>query len=396
MRKLILLIVVVGVIAAGWFLYFNNGEKLSHVNVYEAEYTDLENTLEFSGEVVPQQMYTVMSLTGGKVDVIYVSEGTAVTAGQKLFDLDKTAVENQLKEAQLNAQIAEEASEAAVQTMAQTQQAAASQQLMDEKAKIALALSQTTGYDYESYNAVLSEQVSENAAQMAAALGDMSLAQTETNTTTLPVSDSKVTLANLAVQQLQDTLDDMAFTSQIDGTVLSVNVNKGEVLMPGVPAMVIADTSNTRVTGYVYEKDVSSISEGMNVKLHTEKGYYEGVIDSIGDAAMAVGDTASFENMAKVDIIPADSFAKMPGAIVDIEIILSEKSGVVALPIDCVMDNGCVFVVGEDGVLEQRAVTTGFEDTFNVEITAGVYAGETVVISPEGLEEGQQVSYDRN
>jgi multidrug efflux pump subunit AcrA (membrane-fusion protein) len=395
MKKLILLIVVVGVIAAGWFLYFNNGTKLSHVSVCEAEVMDLENTLEFSGEVVPQHMYTVMSITGGEVAFVYVSEGTSVSAGQKLFEMDKTAVENQLKEAKLNARIAQEASESVVQTMAQTQQAA-SQQLMDEKAKIALALSQTTGYDYESFNAALSEQVSDNAAQMAAALGDMSLADIDSETATLPLSDSEVMLANLAVEQLEDALEDMSFSSRIDGTVISVNVHKGEVLMPGVPAMVIADTKNTSVTGYVYERDVSSISEGMDVKIHTEKGYYKGVIDRIGDAAMAVGDTASFENMAKVSIIPDDNFGKMPGAIVDIEIILSEKSGVVALPIDCLMDDKCVFVVGEGDVLERRSVTTGFEDTFNVEITGGVYAGETVVISPDGLEEGQQVTYDRD
>ena len=394
MRKLILLIVIIGVIAAGWFLYFNDGPTATEVSVCEAELTDLENTLEFSGEVVSQNMYSVMSVQGGQVELVYVSEGSHVKAGQTLLRLDKTELETQLEEAKLNAQMI---TDTATQTvMAQTDQDAA-QAMMDEKAKIALALSQTTGYDYDSFNDALSADLSEDAAEMAAALEDVSLSETYyADITSSDTADTEIALANLAVQQLEDALEDMTLTSLIDGTVISVNINRGEVLLPGAVGMVIADTDNTCVTGYVYEKDVADLEEGMEVKIYTEKGYYIGVIDRIGDAATDVGDSTTFEKMAKIEIVPEKSLGKMLGAVVDIEIMLSSKKDVLALPIDCLTDDDAVYVVGTDGILEKRTVTTGFEDMFNVEIVSGVIAGETVVISPEDLEEGQQVVYDRD
>ena len=396
MRKFILLIVVVAIVAAGWLLYFNEGKKEIEVSVCEAEYMNLENTLEFSGEVTPQHMYSVMSAGGGKVETIYVSEGSRVVAGQTLFTLDKTALEYQLEEARLGAKVL---SDTAVQTvMAQTgAQQAADQALADEKARIALALSQTTGCDFASFNKALQEQIGENAAQMVAALGDADMQETQdADMQTSDVAESELALANIKIAQLEDALRDMTFSSLINGTVLSVNVNQGEVLMPGVPAMVIADTDDTRVTGFVYEKDVAGLEVGMAVKIHTDKGFYMGEIERISDAAMAVGDMTALEKMTQIEIVPDEEFDKMLGAVVDVEILLSAKLGVIALPIDCLTDDGDVFVIGDDGIVEKRAVTTGFEDTFDVEILSGVIAGETVVLSPQDFEEGQQVTYDRD
>ena len=392
MRKLILLIIVIGVIAAGWFLYFNDGPEHVEVSVCEAEVMDLENTLEFSGEVVSKRMYSVMSTTGGMVETVCVSEGERVDAGQILLKLDRTALENQLEQAELNAQMLSDMAAQTVMAQADGQNEA----IMKEKAKIALALAQTTGYDYESFNDALASAFGENSAEMAAALEGVSLSDVTSGGISAADGSTELELAELAVSQLEDALAEMTLTSLIDGTVLAVNINRGEVLAPGVPAMVIADTGSVRIDGYVYEKDVSGLEPGMAVEIHTNKGRCSGVIGRIGEAATDVGDATAFERMVKIEIVPEDGFDKTLGAIVDIEIIISSKADAIALPIDCLADDDTVFVVGEDGLLERRMVTTGFEDMFNVEVLSGVVAGETVVLSPEDLEEGQQVAYDRD
>ena len=140
MRKVILLASVLAVIAFGWFLYFNKGESIAFVSLYEVEYSDLSNTLEFSGEVQPANMYSVMSETGGTIAALKVSEGSRVNKDDVLFELDATEANAQLKEATLQYDALNDS--AAQIVMAQ----GGSSVMAEEKARLALALSQTTGY----------------------------------------------------------------------------------------------------------------------------------------------------------------------------------------------------------------------------------------------------------
>lgn len=393
MKKVILLLSVLAVIAVGWFLYFNKGEASTIVGVHDVAYGNLENTLEFSGEVVCTNMYSVMSETGGTVSHFYVSEGSRVDAGDKLFDLDSSAVEAKLEEAKLRY---DALSEASAQTV-MAQQGAYSASAQQQKAAVALALSQTTGYDLDSFNEALGSASGEQAAAAAATIGDK-LSELQNldgmDVTTGLNSDSQLKLAELNVKQLEDALADLSFRSRIEGTVLAVNINKGEVLAPGIPAMVIADTDSTAITGYIYEKDIGSLKLDMDVKIITETGSYKGKLTKIGKAAADIGESSAFDTMTKVEITPNDNFKKMPGAVVDLKIVLSSKHGVLTIPVDCLTDDGCVYVVGDQDIVEKRQVTTGFEDMFNVEVLSGLSEEERVVTSPDAVKEGDHVSYD--
>lgn len=393
MKKVILLLSVLAVIAVGWFLYFHKGEPLADVGLYEVDYGNLENALEFSGEVVCTNMYSVMSETGGTVAGLYVSEGRQVTIGESLFDLDGTAVEAQLEEARLRYDALSETAAQAV--MAQQGSGTASAQ--QQKAAVALALSQTTGYDYDSLNDIFGSGAGEQAAAAAATMAERlsELGDVDASADAALDTDSQLKLAALAVEQLETALEKLSFRSRINGTVLAVNVNRGEVLSPGVPAMVIADTESKAITGYVYEKDVDGLSLDMAVKITTGDGSYTGKISRIGNAAADVGEASAFDTMTKVQITPDGTFDKMPGAVVDLKIVLSSKKNVLTVPVDCLTNDGCVYVVGEDDAVEKRAVITGFEDSFNVEIVEGLSRGERIVTSPQDVEEGQHVSYDR-
>jgi multidrug efflux pump subunit AcrA (membrane-fusion protein) len=387
MKKLILLIIVIAVIAVGWLLYFNNGDTALKVNLSEARYMDLGNSLEFSGKVVPEKMYSVMSETGGTIKDIYVSEGSKVNIGDPLFDLDTTQVENMLEEARLNYNILKESDAQAVMSQG------TGRSLMEERIKIALALSQTTGYDFESFNNAFSDSLSENTAAMASSLKDMSLKD-------MIVSDSNendnLALAELAVKKLQDQLDSMYYKSLMEGTVISININEGEVLSPGMPAIVIADIDNTHIEGYIYEKDLHSISKNMRVKIITEDTTYMGKVASLGKAAAELGEQSNYGAMAKIQITPAGSLNKIPGATVDLEIAIKTKENALAIPIECLAGGGYVYVVGKDDILEKRTVETGFKDTFYVEILSGLGEGERVVLTPKNFKEGEKVTYDRN
>ena len=388
MRKIILLIVVLAVIAVGWFLYFNNGDNTTIVSLSEAECMDLGNSLEFSGVIVPKHMYSVMSETGGTVEAIHVSEGGSVKAGDSLFDLEASQAESLLREAQLNYDMLLDSQ---LQTVMNV-----SGGMMEQKAKVALALSQATGYDYESFNNAFSDQLADNAATMAASLSDMDMEDVTGVDMGSGTLDDQVALAELTVERLKDQIESMSYKSLLKGTVIAVNINEGEVLSPGIPAMIIANTDNILIEGYVYEKDLASLEKSMDVRISTEGGSYDGKVTNIGKAAADIKEQSNFGTMTKVEVTPDSEFSKIPGAEVDLEIVLSEKKDVLALPLECITEDGYVYVVGEDDVLEKRAVETGFKDTFYFEIISGLVAGEKVVLTPENVKEGQRVTYDRS
>ena len=394
MRKVILLVVVLAVIAAGWFLYFNKSDQITQVSVSNVKKMDLGNTLEFSGEVVPLKMYSVMSETGGTVDTLFVSEGERVEVGDQLLSLDTSALESQLEEAQMQYDTLSEA--AAQSVMAQNGDLSeAERSLMEQEIKVALALSQTTGYDFESFNEAFADTAQETATEMASSLSGMSLDDIQSlQTTGSAGADDKLALAALTVQNLELAIEKMSYSSLIDGTVIMVNIHEGEVLSPGLPALVIADTDNTMIEAYVYEKDVTGLVEGQQVKIYTEEGYYRGTLTSIAKAAAGVGGTSAYDTMTKVQITPDESFDKMPGAVVDLEIVISSKNDVLAVPLDSLTDDGCVYVVNAEGKAEKRIVQTSFSDMYYAEVISGVVAGEQVILSPKNIEEGQPVAYD--
>lgn len=391
MRKVILLVSVLAVIVAGWFLYFNEGESIAFVSLYEVKTSNLSNMLEFSGEVQPAKMYSVMSETGGTIASLKVSEGSHVDKNDVLFELDAAQAKAELKEAKLQYDALSDS--AAQMTMAQSGQGV----MAEEKAKLALALSQATGYDYDSLNAAFghetAEAVSQASASLAQNLDDLpDISSIDTATLSM---DSQIELAQLAVERLQSLVNSMTCKSRISGTVVSLNVNVGEVLSPGIPAMVIADTENTLITGYVYEKDLDGIVEGMKVTISTDTGKFKGTVSRIGAAATEVGSASAFDTMTKVEITPEGKFNKIIGAVVDLEIVLSHKDNVLSVPLDCLTNDNCVFVIGEDNIAEKRAIVTGFENDTNIEVIGGLSAGDLVITSPQNVEEGQHVNYDR-
>ncbi len=391
MRKVILLVSVLAVIVAGWFLYFNEGESIAFVSLYEVKTSNLSNMLEFSGEVQPAKMYSVMSETGGTIASLKVSEGSHVDKNDVLFELDAAQAKAELKEAKLQYDALSDS--AAQMTMAQSGQGV----MAEEKAKLALALSQATGYDYDSLNAAFGHETAEAVSQASASLAQNldDLPDISSIDTANLSMDSQIELAQLAVERLQSLVNSMTCKSRISGTVVSLNVNVGEVLSPGIPAMVIADTENTLITGYVYEKDLDGIVEGMKVNISTDTGKFKGTVSRIGAAATEVGSASAFDTMTKVEITPEGKFNKIIGAVVDLEIVLSHKDNVLSVPLDCLTNDNCVFVIGEDNIAEKRAIVTGFENDTNIEVIGGLSAGDLVITSPQNVEEGQHVNYDR-
>lgn len=380
MKKMLLIVAVLTLVAAGWLIYFSSDSSLTAISATKSAMSDITIKIELAGEVNPTKSYSVMSVLSGKVNKIYVSEGDKVAKGQTLLNLESTAIASVLPQANQSQDLAAMANSA---TQKESETLAAL-----NKAKIALALSQTTGIDYESFNQAFGQNIEDKAEAAQAVLNSL-------NTQQMPDSYNAAAKTTSGQQNIyQGIEDELTQKSLITGKVMKINVNEGEILAAGSPAMIIADDSQLKIRCLINENDLKKIKSALPVNIITrsDNTLYTGKIERISQAAAKPsGDSASMEALGEVYIKPQEGFKEIMGSSVDVEIILDEVKNVLCLPQECVEAQGYVYVIGNDNVLEKRRIKTGLADGYNIEILEGLKEGEQVVVNPENLKDKQKV-----
>ena len=99
MKKMLLIVAVLTLVAAGWLIYFSSDSSLTAISATKSAMSDITIKIELAGEVNPTKSYSVMSVLSGKVNKIYVSEGDKVAKGQTLLNLESTAIASVLPQA---------------------------------------------------------------------------------------------------------------------------------------------------------------------------------------------------------------------------------------------------------------------------------------------------------
>lgn len=82
----------------------------------------------------------------------------------------------------------------------------------------------------------------------------------------LEIAEARVRAAETALESAQANLSDIQLTAPISGTVVKLDVKKGEQAIPGVPVVVIADLSSWQVeTEDLNEMELTGIQVGQRV-----------------------------------------------------------------------------------------------------------------------------------
>ena len=82
---------------------------------------------------------------------------------------------------------------------------------------------------------------------------------------------------------------------------------------------------------------------------------------------------------AEIDIIPAGQVL-LPGYSADLEIVLAERKATLRIPTQAI-GGGRVLVLGDDGSVQERSISTGIGNWEYTETLDGLKAGERVVVS---------------
>ncbi len=182
------------------------------------------------------------------------------------------------------------------------------------------------------------------------------------------------------------------------GTVVSVNIEEGEIVTSGAVSytagttlMTIADLSVMQIKAGVNEVDIGKIRAGQDVAIDVDaypNDTFSGVIGHIAPAARNEEGVKIFD--VEIDITDNDS-RLMPGMTANIEIQGDHAESVVTVPIEAVFSkNGgyvCYVFDGSGDEPVERPVEVGVSNIERAEITSGLSEGEAVALYDPELDE---------
>ncbi len=295
--------------------------------------TELE--LMLPGEVIGSRDVVMAAPAGGRVEAVSVRRGEEVRKGQSLLRVDAEMAGAQLAQAEAR----------------------------EEQAR------------------------SEHERQLA--LGDLA-SKADIENARL---NHKVTEASM--MQAQAAYNRAALTAPFSGTVADLYVETGSYAGPGQPVARLVELDTVRVTLSVADRDVVSLTEGLevNVRTNARAGLFPGTISHVGPAADL--DTRAFP----VEVtVPNPDRLLLPGMIAQVRAYRELAKDTLIIPQEWVVTTRTeqgVFIE-QDGVAQWRIVQLGEVSGNQVEVREGLQVGDRVIITGQrNLKAGETLLVSR-
>ncbi|MDI6601616.1 MAG: efflux RND transporter periplasmic adaptor subunit [Thermoanaerobacteraceae bacterium] len=331
-------------------------EQVVTVSTIKATTGDISEFSNLVGTLKPNEMVNVVPKMPGKVVSVNFDVGDRVNAGDVLFRIDDTDIQNQVKSAEAALNMAE-----------------ANYTLNKQKYEQSQA-------DFARYEALYKE----------GAISQQQYEQTKLSVSPdmLKLYEAQLEQAQAAYNTAKTQLDNTVVTSPITGVVASKNINVGEMAASTMPSFVIVDNSSMFVEVNLTDSLINRVKPGdkVTVRIREAEGQaVEGIVDTVAPAADQR--TGLFPAKIKIDNKDGSLKAGMTATVV----LPSEtKNGVVIVPKEAVVIQNTVSVVFtvKDGKSVRNVVTTGISDDKNIEIVSGIKAGDEVIVKGQNLLSG--------
>jgi HlyD family secretion protein len=359
LRYLPWLAVLVLIAFAVW--YFTRSDPVK-VQLVMAEQGMVEATVNNTraGTVKACRRAKLSSPAGGQISHMLVKKGQRVKANQVLLELWD-------KDLQAQEQLAQEQL-----TTAQTQahQACVQADLAEKEADRARQLKESGFISAEG----LDQKAS--AAKVARAGCEAARSQIEQ-------SQSRIAVARASLQR-------MVLRAPFDGIVADISGELGEYATPsppGIPtppAIDLIDDSCMYVSAPIDEVDAANIKVGQvaRITLDAIKGRsFAGKVKRIAPYVLELEKQARTVEVEVEFAERPDAENLLVGYSADVEIVHATRTKVLRIPTQTLLEGKKVLLYRPDGILEERAVTTGLANWEQTEITAGLNEGDRIVLS---------------
>ena len=383
--SIIIIAILAGIFAVRPLLKGKNAGAVQTVTLAKG---DLVDSILVSGTVASSNSSKVYSKSAQyPVKEVMAEVGQKVKAGDILAKLDTTALESNIKQAELNVKN----SQANIdnETLSNKSNLQNAQNSVD---MAALDLDNAkTKYDEvkELSRTGVNSQDDLNQAASAVKKAQISYDNAQTNlknaqNKNLAVSKNNLAIQKLSLDELRKNLNDATITAPIDGTVTLVNAEAGE---PANGLMfVVENTDNPIVRTSIGEYDIGSVKVGQIVTIKTDSTgskEYAGTVSKIAPTAQKdqSGNTDSSSDISfatEVMFKNSDQNIRI-GMNARLTIKLNEMKDVYSVPYDAVItqEDGSEWINVLDTTVKSRGgkavykeipVKTGLETDMNVEI----------------------------
>jgi RND family efflux transporter MFP subunit len=207
---------------------------------------------------------------------------------------------------------------------------------------------------------------------------------------TLESAQNDVRRLSALVDQARIQLDKFTITAPIAGTILTREVDPGQLVDTSMPLFTLADLSELVVEADVDETYAAQVKTGMPVMLQlvgetvTRPGHVSFVAPRV-DA-----DTGGLAIRMSFDTPPL-----MPvGLTVTANIIVDQQSAALTAPRSAIMPDatGAALFLAKDGRAVRTPVTVIDWPAARLVVTSGLVPGDRVIVTAAGLTDGQAVS----
>lgn len=384
-------LVVLGLVV--WASLRDAGPRGEEVEVQAAELRTISSRVKATGEITPEKKVEISAKVVGEIISLPVVEGQRVEAGQLLLEIERDLYEsarNQARAALRQAEVSVRRQEVQLKD--------AERNLRRTRELIADGLVSQEALD---------------AAEFAV----------DTITVEIEAARHSVEQFRSALQRAEDDLARTTIHSPMDGTVIQLNAEQGETVVPGstnLPGSVIltvADMSVLLAEVEVNEVDVVDVELGQEAEITVDALGDEpqkGRVVEIATSGRQDPTLGTIDFAVKVEIENPDSQLR-PAMTAKVDILTATREDALTVPIQAVVkrrfdDDGeevkgseakgldevdVVYLISEEGEAESRRVATGISDELHVEITDGLAAGDEVIIGPyrtlKNLQAGDRV-----
>lgn len=297
----------------------NSLASTTPVEVATVQRQTLSVTKQFSGTLEGEEQANIVAKISERITVINVHVGDAVNVGQVLVELDKSGATSQFYQAQAGFNNAQKTYD---RMKALYQEGAISQQTLDGT---------QTAYE---------------------------------------VAKANFDAAKSAVE----------LTTPITGVVTAVNVNVGDLTVPGGVLITVAKIGQMKVDFDVNEIDLGSIAIGHSIEVYSEARPDVKVTGKIVQLSKSA-DVRSRTFQIKAQFSNTRDNWFRPGMFCRVNVSISSNARSLIVPVTAVVSDGItnrVFLV-RNGRSYQQTVQLGITDGKNTEILSGLSEGDMVV-----------------
>lgn len=210
------------------------------------------------------------------------------------------------------------------------------------------------------------------------------------------ISLTSVNTIQADIENIKAQLSKTVIQAPFDGYIGLRYISEGSYLSPATRIATLINTNPIKLDFSVPAKYAGAVQKGTRIQFTTEDGErkYDGTVYAIDPKIDPQTRTLQLRATS-----PNPSRSLIPGAFAKIELVLSSKGSAIVVPTEAVIPelNGHKVFVVKNGKATPRPVTVGLRGDREIEISAGLQLGDSLITSgilqvkPDGDVEVKQV-----